>query len=86
MNNLPKNPQSCQTDVGSSFSFGQLLETIHEKDPEAKFSIQYSDYEDNQWTVESFLLPHRIEKMKDDNSIRTVFIKFSNGISLVVAP
>ena len=84
--NTPLNPHLRQANVGSSFSFGQLLEIIHEKDPEAKFSIQYSDYEDNQWTVESFLLPHRIEKMKDDNSIRKVFIKFSNGISLVVAP
>ena len=84
--NLDQTPPLHKTSVGSSFFFGQLLETIHEKDPEAKFSIQYSDYEDNQWTVESFLLPHRIEKMKDDNSIRKVFIKFSNGVSLVVAP
>ena len=86
MSDTPLNPHLQQMNVGSSFSFGQLLETIHEKDPQAKYCVQYSDYEDNQWTIESLLLPHRIEKIKDDNSIRKVFIKFSNGISLVVAP
>jgi hypothetical protein len=85
MSNEELNPALRQTNVGGSFCFGQLLRVVHEKDPQATHCIQYSDYEDNQWTVECLLLPHRIDKIENDNSIRKVFIKFSNGISLVVA-
>lgn len=72
--------------VGSSFSFGDFLKVIIEKDPFVKYSIQYADYEDNQWTCESVLMPHRAESISNDMSIRKVFIKFSNGTCLVVCP
>lgn len=70
--------------VGSSFSFEKLLKTVANIDPEAKYQLQYTDYEENQWTAPCLLLDHRIEQMANDNSVKRVFIEFSNGTRLVV--
>ena len=70
--------------VGSSFSFEKLLKTVASVDPEAKYQLQYTDYEENQWTAPCLLLDHRIEQMANDNSVKKVFIEFSNGTRLVV--
>ena len=70
--------------VGSSFSFEKLLKTVASVDPEAKYQLQYIDYEENQWTAPCLLLDHRIEQMANDNSVKRVFIEFSNGTRLVV--
>jgi hypothetical protein len=70
--------------VGSSFSFEKLLKTIARVDPEAKYQLQYTDYEENQWTAPCLILNHRIEQMANDNSVKRIFIEFSNGTRLVV--
>ena len=77
---------NANTNVGSSFSFAEFLNVLIEKDTRIKYSIQYADYEDNQWTCESILLPHRAESLSCDASIRKVFLKLSNGTCLVVCP
>ena len=41
--------------VGSSFSFEKLLKTVASVDPEAKYQLQYTDYEDAR-TMPSFII------------------------------
>lgn len=69
--------------VGSSFSFEKLLKTVASIDPKAKYQLQYVDYEENQWTTPCLLLNYRIEQIANDNSVKRVFIEFSNGTRLV---
>jgi len=77
-------PQVRFTSDSGSLSFEKILKTVASIDPEAKYQLQYTDYEENQWVAPCLLLNHRIEQIANDNSVKRVLIEFSNGTQLVV--
>tara|TARA_A100000171_G_C2070770_1_gene114597 strand:- start:75 stop:281 length:207 start_codon:yes stop_codon:yes gene_type:complete len=41
----------------------------------AKFQVQYSDYDNNTWTVAVMLTRERYDRIKNDNSVRKIAIR-----------
>jgi len=80
--NLDQTPPLHKTSVGRSFS-----STIdrYVKNRESKFQVQYTDYEQDQWTVPVLLTTTRAINLKNDNSIKNVRILW-RSVSFEIQP
>lgn len=58
----------------------EALYEIMKKDKEARYSLQYEDYEDGQWTLPVQLKDYRIDQFANDQSLKKVKIFHSNGV------
>jgi len=56
----------------------ELLKILKE-DPEAKYSLHYSDYKDGCWTLPVLLKDYRIRQFANDPSLQSCLVFLSNG-------
>ena len=63
----------------------QLYE-IMDKDPEARYQLQYRDYHDDRWTLPVLLKDYRIDVFVDDLSLKRIKIRYSDGTIKTIIP
>ena len=61
----------------------KLYEILKTK-PETRFSLQFIDYKNNEWTLPVLLLDYRIESFINDASLKSVKLLFKDGTTEII--